>query len=572
LVVTHRKKRLGEMLIEEGLIKKSDLEKALAEQKKKSNRRLGQIMIEMKLISEEDIASMLGRQLGIPFITLSHYEIDKAILKTIPTDVVRKYQIIPVDRTGNTLTVALADPSNIFILDEIKLLTKCEIVPLISYESDIKQAIVRYYEDDSSAFEEMMKDITDAEDIEVIEVGDDIDEDKLREQMEEAPVIKLVNLLITQAIKDRVSDIHIEPYEKDLRVRYRIDGVLHEVAPPHKSLQNAIISRLKIISDLDIAERRLPQDGRFKMRFTNREIDFRVSVLPTSFGEKVVMRLLDKANLNVDLKQLGFEDHEMKTIDEQIHAPYGMILVTGPTGSGKSTTLYSILSTINDPKKNIMTAEDPVEYQLKGINQVQTRADIGLTFAAALRSFLRQDPDIVMVGEMRDLETTEIGVKAALTGHLVLSTLHTNDSPSTITRLVDMGIERFLVSSSLNMIIAQRLVRRNCKSCMETYTPSIAMLKNLGIPGPAKKYEFARGAGCDICKGTGYKGRVALYEILVMSENLRDLVVRGANMAEIKIAAREEGMKTLRDSGINKIISGLTTAEEVLSVSVANET
>lgn len=572
---TAMERRLGELLVSDNVLTQEDLETALQKQEQDGSS-LGRIVIDMGLASEWEMAAALGKQLNVPFITLSHYEIDPQILASIPPDIVRRYQIVPVDRTGDTLTVALSDPSNIFLLDELKLLTKCNIVPVISFESDIKEAIDRYYGDDEGSMDEMLKDLSDEEietvhQNEVEEIGgeDDLTED-ISIQADDAPVIQLVNMVVSEAIKARASDIHIEPMEKSLRVRYRIDGVLQEMTPPPKKFQNAIISRIKILSELDIAERRLPQDGRFKVRMNNKMIDFRVSTLPAVFGEKVVIRILDRSSLLVNMTDLGFEPTILSSFEEMIRMPWGKILVTGPTGSGKSTTLYSALNTINDPRKNIMTIEDPVEYQLRGINQVQARPDIGLTFANALRSFLRQDPDIILVGEIRDLDTAEIAVKAALTGHLVLSTLHTNDAPSTINRLTNMGVEAFLVMASVLCSLAQRLVRRVCDACKEELRPTPEMLAAVGM---AQDFEGVLhvGRGCERCHGTGYRGRVALFELMKLTDRLKDAIIDGTSPTVMKRVAIEEGMITLRQSGINKTIAGMTTPEEVIAQTVADD-
>ena len=573
---TQLEKRLGDLLIEEQIICQEDLEMALHQQAQ-TGLSLGRILIDMGKASEWEVAATLGKQLNVPFITLSQYEIDPEVLESIPVDLVEKYKIVPVDKTGDTLTIALSDPSNIYLLDELKLLTHCQIIPVISFESDIKEAIQKYYPQASGGdFEEALKDITD-EDVgeaeqEAVDLSteEDLDEEEdLSAAADDAPVVQLVNLMISEALKMRASDIHVEPFEKSLRLRYRIDGVLQEMAPPPKKFQNAIISRIKILSNLDIAEKRLPQDGRFKAKIQNKSVDFRVSSCPTAYGEKIVIRLLDQSNLQVRLTDLGFEATTLKKFEAEIRKPWGMVLVTGPTGSGKSTTLYSALSTINDPSKNIMTIEDPVEYQLGGINQVHARPDIGLSFAAGLRSFLRQDPDIIMVGEIRDLDTAEIAIKAALTGHLVLSTLHTNDAPSAINRLTNMGVEPFLVTASLNMIVAQRLVRRICNECKEEFTPSRELLESIGIE-PRDGDAFHQGAGCGSCNGTGYKGRVALYEVLVVTDELRDIIIRGTPSNVLKQAAMEAGMATLRKAGINKILEGRTTISEVLSATVSD--
>ncbi|MCX7963341.1 MAG: type IV-A pilus assembly ATPase PilB [Candidatus Sumerlaea chitinivorans] len=566
-------RRLAEMLVRDNVITQDELEHALELQEKQGGS-LGSILIDNKYANEWEIAAAIGKQLNVPFITLSHYEIDPSILKSIPEDLVRKYQIVPIDKTGDTLTVALSDPSNIYLLDELRLLTNCKIVPVISFESDIKEAIERYYPKSESALDEMLKEISDEETavLEALESGmtepaeTEVEEGEV--EATDAPVIQLVNLIVHDAIRMRASDIHIEPYEKELRLRYRIDGVLHEMKAPPKKFQNAIVSRIKIMSDLDIAERRLPQDGRFKVTVQGRSIDFRVSTCPTVFGEKVVIRILDRGNLMLNLTDLGMDPEVLAGFEAQIRAPWGMILVTGPTGSGKSTTLYSALNTINDPRKNIMTIEDPVEYQLRGINQVQVHPEIGLTFAEGLRSFLRQDPDIIMVGEIRDKETAEIAVKAALTGHLVLSTLHTNDAPSTINRLTNMGVEAFLVTASVNLIVAQRLVRRICENCKQFYDPPAELLRSLQIPEDAK---FARGAGCDRCLNSGYKGRVALYELLHLSDAMRDKIIEGISTTQLKRMAIQEGMITLRRAGLQKVAQGVTTIDEVLSVTAPDE-
>lgn len=561
--------RLGDMLVAEGLITKEQLDKAL-EAQRSQGKRLGDTLVTLGFVSEEAIAQALSKQLGIPYITLSHYEIDVSIIKTIPEDIVRKYKIIPVDKMGNTLTVALADPANIFILDELKLLTKFEIIPLISYESDILRAIDQYYR--GGAMEQVLKDIQENEMEVVSDTDKDIDVADMKAMSDEAPVIKWVNALLQQAIRDRASDIHIEAFEYTIRVRFRVDGSLVEVSPPPRRLYAPIVSRIKILSEMDIAERRLPQDGRFKVKIEDRVVDLRVSIIPTVFGEKVVMRILDRSSLVLDLTKLGFEGDTLRVFNEQISRPYGMVLVSGPTGSGKTTTLYSALSTVNSPDVNIMTIEDPVEYQLSGVNQVQAKSEIGLTFAAGLRSFLRQDPDIILVGEIRDLETAEIAIKAAMTGHLVFSTIHTNDAPSTVTRLTDMGVEPFLVTASLNMVVAQRLVRRICPRCKETYVPSKDVLQSFILPENISKdnITFARGMGCDFCSKTGYRGRVSLYEILVVTDIIREALIDGQSLIYIKKLARENGMRTLRESGILKVIEGLTTLEEVLGATIAD--
>lgn len=566
--IKRSEKRLGQILVDDGIISEEQLERVL-EEHSKTGKKLGDVLIEMKLCSLEQVTEAMARQHGLQYLRLSEYEIDPEIINSITEDIARKYRIIPVDRTNNVLTVALSDPANIFLLDDIKLRTKMEIVPLICLQSDIEAAIEKYY-GDKGALEDMMKGFGDADDVELLQKKEE-DSADLTSTEDDAPVVKLVNMIVAEAIKTRASDIHLEPEEKELRLRYRIDGVLKELPAPPKRLQNALISRIKIMSELDISEKRKPQDGRFKIRHSGRSVDFRVSSLPTVHGEKIVMRLLDKSNLNLDMTSLGFEKESLAKFERAIRRPFGMILVTGPTGSGKSTTLYSALSTINDPEKNIITVEDPVEYQVKGINQVQARPDIGFTFAEGLRSILRQDPDIVMIGEIRDFETAEIAIKAALTGHLVLSTLHTNDAPSTATRLIDMGVEPFLVTASVILVIAQRLVRRICQTCKQPYKPSAELLEQLGIrPKPGHDLVFYEGAGCPSCSETGYRGRMALYEVMEMDDQLGHCIMQGMHSKDLKKEARKRGMLSLRDSGIRKVLAGLTTVKEVLSVTFEN--
>jgi len=571
--MTKIEQKLVKELKEEGFLTDEQIQEAEQEQKE-TKKSLGKILIDMEFVPEWEVASKLGKIQKVPFIILSHYEIDPQILRSIPEKIIHKYKIVPVDKTGNTLTIALSDPSDIFLMDELKLLTKCEIIPVISFESDIQETIEKYFGNEN-AMNEMIKSIEEKEqsdDPEYVNEEEDSEPDIDEISVEAAPVVKLVNMIIAEAIKNRASDIHFEPYENDFRVRHRIDGALNEMPPPPKRMQNAILSRIKIISDLDIAEKRLPQDGRFTIKSGNHKVDVRVSTIPTVYGEKIVMRLLDKSNLMLDLTQLGFESKNLKTFERNIRKPYGMVLVTGPTGSGKSTTLYSALSTINDPAKNIMTVEDPVEYQLHGINQVQAKPDIGLTFAAGLRSFLRQDPDIIMVGEIRDLETGEIGIKAALTGHLVLSTLHTNDAPSTVTRMVNMGMEPFLIVASVNLVVAQRLVRKVCDNCKTTHKPSPEILKSMNLKlDEWKDVKIAKGEGCDKCTDTGYRGRVALYEIMEMNENLRSATLQGASSTDLKKIAIESGMVTLRQAGLEKVKKQQTTLEEVFSVTIGDE-
>ena len=562
--------RIGELLLREKLISAEQLKKAIEEQKKGGGR-LGFNLTKLGFISEKDLTVFLSKQYGIPTVDLTTQEIDPEIVKLIPEDVAQKYQVIPVSRTGSTLVVAMADPSNIFAIDDIKFLTGYNVEPLVASDAQIKAAIEKHYETPEMGLEGVLTEFDESE-MEVVKEEEEIDLSDLKKAVEEAPVVKLVNLILTDAIKKGASDIHIEPYEKAFRVRYRIDGILQEVMKPPMKLKNAIVSRVKIMSNLDIAERRLPQDGRIKLKMSkNKEMDYRVSVLPTLFGEKVVLRLLDKSNLQLDMTKLGFEEKALKDFMDAIHKPWGIVLVTGPTGSGKTTTLYSALSELNKISENISTAEDPVEFNLMGINQVQMHEEIGLNFAASLRSFLRQDPDIIMVGEVRDYETAEIAIKAALTGHLVLSTLHTNDAPSTVNRLLNMGVEPFLVASSCNLILAQRLSRKICKDCKAKIQVPEKVLIDLGVSAEeAKRAEIQKGAGCATCNGTGYKGRIALYEVMPFTESIKELVLNGASAAEIKRAAIKGGMKSLRMSGITKVLEGVSTMEEILRVTMAD--
>jgi len=561
--------RLGDMLVKASLISKEQLEKALRQQESAGGR-IGTNLVKLGFISEDDITSFLSRQYGVPSINLSHFDIDPVVIKLVPSEIAQKHQIIPINRTGNVLTVAMADPSNIFAIDDIKFMTGFKVEPVVAAETSIKNSINKYY-DSAGMVEDIIKNFDDR-DVEALkESEDNVNVAELGQAAEDAPVVKLVNLILTDAIKKGASDIHVEPYEKSFRVRYRIDGVLYEVMQPPSRLKAAITSRVKIMSQLDIAERRLPQDGRIKIKMAGKEMDYRVSVLPTLFGEKVVLRLLDKANLQLDMTKLGFETQALADFEGGIFMPFGLVLVTGPTGSGKTTTLYSALNRLNTIETNIMTAEDPVEFNLAGINQVQTKADIGLNFAAALRSFLRQDPDIIMVGEIRDYETAEIAIKAALTGHLVLSTLHTNDAPGTISRLLNMGVEPFLVSASTNVIVAQRLARRVCQGCKEPAPVPPQALISIGFsPDDAAKVVPYKGKGCMTCTDTGYKGRVALYEVMVIKDNIREAVLQGASVFELRELARNNGMKTLREAGIQKIREGMTTPEEIMRVTTGH--
>jgi len=562
------KNRLGKMLVSAKLVTEEQIEKALSQQQKEGGR-LGSILVKLGYIQEQTLLEFLSKQYGVKPIDLNKVEIDPSVIKLIPTEVVQKYNVIPVRRIGSVITIAMMDPSNIFAIDDIKFMTGYDVDVVVASESAIASAMAKYYDTSSINLQQVLKsmDVAD-ESLDILaesETEEQVDLRELKEAVEEAPVVKLVNLILTDAIKKGASDIHIEAYEKKFRVRYRIDGVLYEVMNPPLKLRAALTSRLKIMAELDIAERRLPQDGRIKLKMKDREIDLRVSTLPCLFGEKVVLRILDKGALSFDLTKLGFEQKALEEVMKAIRSPYGMILVTGPTGSGKSTTLYSALQQINEVGINIMTAEDPVEYNMLGVNQVQIKEEIGLNFAAALRSFLRQDPDVILVGEIRDYETAEIAVKAALTGHLVLSTLHTNDAPSTITRLLNMGIEPFLVASSVILIIAQRLVRRICKECKveEKVHPSI--LLDLGFSEEEiNSVVCYKGKGCTNCNDTGYRGRVALYEVMPIGEEIRELILEGASALEIKKRAIALGMKTLRMSGLTKLKEGLTSVEEIL--------
>jgi len=565
--------RLGELLVGNNLITKEQLKQALAEQKAAGGQlRLGSILVRDSLISEADLTSFLSKQYGVPTINLADYEVEASVIKIIPADVAHKYQIVPVNRAGSTLIIAMSDPSNIFAIDDIKFMTGYNVEVVVVAESSIKTAIDKLY-DQTASLADVMSDLDNMEDFEVLGEEDEVDLSTLERATEDAPVVKLVNLILTDAIKKKASDIHVEPYERSFRVRYRIDGILYEVMKPPMKLKNAITSRIKIMSELDIAERRLPQDGRIKIKLGGgKDMDFRVSVLPTLFGEKIVMRLLDKSNLQLDMTKLGYEPEALASFQREIHKPFGMVLVTGPTGSGKTVSLYSALSELNKVTENISTAEDPVEFNFAGINQVQMHEDIGLNFAAALRAFLRQDPDIIMIGEIRDFETAEIGVKAALTGHLVLSTLHTNDAPSTINRLLNMGIEPFLVASAVNLITAQRLARRVCAECKIPEEIPVQALIDAGLPAQeAAGVTCYRGAGCPKCNGTGYKGRVGFYQVMPMLEPIRELILNGANTAEIKRESMRLGVKTMRQSGLTKLIEGVTSFEEVLRVTVSDD-
>jgi type IV pilus assembly protein PilB len=569
--------KLGELLVKENLITPQQLQEALQYQKQHGGK-LGFNLVKLGFVKDEEITQLLSRQYGVPSINLARFEIDPSVIKLVPAETAQKYQIIPLSRAGANLTIAMVDPTNVFAMDDIKFMTGYNVEPVVASETAIMESIEKYYGSvHSLQIKEEMDKLVETddfnEDVEVLEEGDEIDLVELEKGTEEAPVVKLCNLILTDALRRGASDIHIEPYEREFRVRFRIDGVLYVVMNPPMKLRDAIISRIKIMSKLDISERRLPQDGRIKIRMNNqgklRELDFRVSTLPTLFGEKVVLRLLDKENLMLDMTKLGFEVSSLKKLTEAIFKPWGMALVTGPTGSGKTNTLYSAISQLNTPETNIMTAEDPVEFNLAGVNQVQMKESIGLNFAAALRSFLRQDPNIILVGEIRDFETAEIAVKAALTGHLVLSTLHTNDAPSTINRLMNMGIEPFLVATSVHLICAQRLVRRICKECKTPIeVPPQALIDAGFTPEEAKDVTAQKGRGCSTCNNTGYKGRVGLYEVFELTDEVRQLILEGASAIELKQKAMEEGMLTLRRSGLTKVRDGVTTLEEVVRETV----
>jgi type IV pilus assembly protein PilB len=564
--------RLGDRLVAENLISTDQLQRALAEQKGSADK-LGTILVRLGFITEDSLVSFLSKQYSIPAITVAQVDPDPDVLKLVPEQIAKKHSVLPIKRMGNTLTLAMADPTNVFALDDVGFMTGLQIQPVVASEAAIRKAFERLYETGASVTD-MMSELEEADtDVEVVEGGEETfskaDIFDLKESADEAPVVRLINMILTDAIRRGASDIHLEPYEKVFRVRFRIDGVLHEIMTPPKRLEAALTSRVKIMATLDIAERRLPQDGRIKLRYHQREIDFRVSTLPTIFGEKTVMRILDKEALQLDLSALGFDPWSLEQFTKAIHSPYGMILITGPTGSGKTTTLYSAIHTINSPDINIMTAEDPVEYNLKGVNQVQVNDEIGRTFAACLRSFLRQDPDVILVGETRDLDTAQIGIRAALTGHLVLTTLHTNDCPSTPARLLDMGIPPFLVSSSLQLILAQRLGRRVCKDCKEPYEASEESLVPYGhVPQGLGTVNFYKGKGCQTCNFTGMKGRVAIYEVMPVTTELRDMILRNATTNEIRDAACSQGMKTLRQNALQKVVDGVTTVEEVLRVTL----
>lgn len=560
--------KLGQILLKEKIITEEGLDKALEVQKKEGGK-LGELLINIGLVSEKDIVIAVAKQLSIPYASYAKGLLKPAegqeLSKMVPEEYARRHMLLPISKHLNSLTVAFVDPLDLITIDSLKHMTGCEINPIIATGSDLKRAIDEFY-----GKEDLLKDaISDSYELEDFAVeksgeSDDLSLDELISRAEEAPIVKLVDLLLMQAIKDRVSDIHIEPFKNKINIRYRIDGVLYEIPPPAKHLLPALVSRIKILSNLDIAERRLPQDGSFLVKVEKKGIDIRVSSIPTIYGEKVVMRILDKSATPLDLGELGFEAQELESFRKAIFSPHGLILITGPTGSGKTTTLYAALNEMKSPHKNICTVEDPVEYKLEGINQVQIKPKIGLTFAAALRSFLRQDPDIIMVGEVRDMETAQICVRSSLTGHLVLSTLHTNDAPSAISRLIDIGIEPYLISSSLILVGAQRLVRKLCPECKEAYETPKKIMSDLNI----KQELLYKPKGCDYCSHTGYRGRIAIYEIIIVNDKLKEMIARGAGLGEIKEIVRGMGVRSLSESGIKKIAEGVTSIEEVMSITM----
>ncbi|UCB57501.1 MAG: Flp pilus assembly complex ATPase component TadA [Candidatus Omnitrophota bacterium] len=561
--------KLGELLIKQGLITEEQLQKAIQVQKREG-KRIGEVLIKLGLITEKDIVVTLGKQLNIPYASLAKGLLEpdpnQELDKLVPQNFARRYCLIPLSRNLNALTVAFADPLDVLMMDNLKKMTGCDINPIVASESDIIQAIDRFY-GEKDLLKEAISESYEAGEVEIEEIPEEeaLSLNTLIAKAEEAPVIKLVDLILRQAIKDRASDIHIEPFKDRVSVRYRIDGVLYEIPPPAGHLLLAIVSRIKILAKMDIAEKRLPQDGAFIVKAENRIIDFRVSTIPTVRGEKVVLRILDKSQVPLDLSQLGFEAKDLESYRKAVSSPWGLIFLTGPTGCGKSTTLYATLNEIKTPHKNLVSIEDPVEYRLEGINQVQVKADIGLTFANGLRAFLRQDPNIIMVGEVRDLETAQICLRAALTGHLVLSTLHTNDAPTAISRLIDLGISPYLISPSLLLVGAQRLVRKLCPECKEAYEPTGEMLGKVKLAAEL----IYRPKGCDYCNRTGYRGRSAIYEILPMSERLSQAIAQGATYQQLKEISLETGMKTLYQNGLKKVEQGITSLEEVLSVTMA---
>jgi type IV pilus assembly protein PilB len=563
--------RLGDLLVREKIITPDQLEKALKAQRDAGpNARLGSVLVTLGFVSDEEVTNFLSRQYGVPAINLQYFEIDSSVVKLIPEETAKRYQILPLSRVGASLTIAMVDPTNVFAMDDIKFMTGFNIEPVVASESAIMDAIDKAYSHPVAEenVDDLLASMGDEPDVELQAEQDQMDLSELEKSADEAPIVKLVNIILTDAVKRGASDIHVEPYEKEYRVRFRIDGVLQHIMSPPMKLKDAITSRIKIMSKMDISEKRLPQDGRIMLRMQiggkKKQLDFRVNCLPTLWGEKVVLRLLDKENLRLDMTKLGFEPESLEKFQRAVLKPYGMVLVTGPTGSGKTNTLYSSISLLNKPDTNILTAEDPVEFQLHGVNQVQMKESIGLNFAAALRAFLRQDPNIILVGEIRDFETAEIAIKASLTGHLVLSTLHTNGAPETISRLMNMGIEPFLVATAVHLICAQRLVRRICTECKEQVPMSPQALMEAGFGAEeSKTVKIYKGKGCSTCNGTGYKGRAGLYEVMEVDDEIRELILIGASSAELKKKAMERGMITLRRSGLRKVMDGVTTLEEI---------
>ena len=560
-----KRKSLGESLVEQKLISEEDLKRAL-NQSKKSGESLRKSLIKLGKVSDDDIISFYEEQLGIPYVELSNYLVDEKIIKFIPEDLARRFRVVPLHKTGETLTLAMEDPLNVIALDDLKLKTGLTIEPVVASETDIKQAINQYYGTGGS-IEEVIKTIK-TDTVSTMEREEDLSLEKLHDMAEEAPIIKLVNLIIMQNLRDGASDIHLEPENDFLRVSSRIDGVMHDALRVPKNLQAAVLSRIKIMSEMNIAVKRIPQDGRFQINLEGSQIDVRVSSFPTVYGENIVLRLLDTGSILLGLEQLGLTPENLEEFRSLIAKPHGIILVTGPTGSGKTTTLYAALNTINTSEKNIITLEDPVEYQLKGVRQSQVNPKVGMTFANGLRSILRQDPDIVMVGEIRDKETAEIAIQAALTGHLVFSTLHTNDAPGALTRLIDMGVEPFLISSAVIGILAQRLVRTICTSCKQESKPPSKFLHDLGIHEKKNGGALWKGEGCNMCKHTGYRGRIGIFELMVMTDRLKELVLTRTSSSVIRKAAQEEGMKTLKEDGILKAVNGVTTIDEVMRVTM----
>jgi type IV pilus assembly protein PilB len=563
--------RLGDLLVREKIITPDQLDKALKAQRDAGpNARLGSVLVHLGFVSDEEVTNFLSRQYGVPAINLQYFEIDSSVVKLIPEETAKRYQILPLSRVGASLTIAMVDPTNVFAMDDIKFMTGFNIEPVVASESAIMDAIDKAYSHPQAEanVDELLASMGDEPDVELQAEQDQMDLSELEKSADEAPIVKLVNIILTDAVKRGASDIHVEPYEKEYRVRFRIDGVLQHIMSPPMKLKDAITSRIKIMSKMDISEKRLPQDGRIMLKMQiggkKKQLDFRVNCLPTLWGEKVVLRLLDKENLRLDMTKLGFEPESLEKFQRAVLKPYGMVLVTGPTGSGKTNTLYSSISLLNKPDTNILTAEDPVEFQLHGVNQVQMKESIGLNFAAALRAFLRQDPNIILVGEIRDFETAEIAIKASLTGHLVLSTLHTNGAPETISRLMNMGIEPFLVATAVHLICAQRLVRRICLECKEQVPMSPQALMEAGYGAEeSKTVKIYKGKGCSNCNGSGYKGRAGLYEVMEVDDEIRELILIGASSAELKKKAIERGMITLRRSGLRKVMDGVTTLEEI---------